>query len=96
VNEKREKLDDFEEKHKERRHDDELRLSWLERRRILRRCGVTEDEILESLESSFRVRRQRQQTLHWRKFDKVEELKQSVQRKLGRTIFPKKKLATKY
>jgi hypothetical protein len=59
--------------------------------------GATEEEIGEALESSYRVRKQRQQTASWRgKFAKVEELQQSIRRSLGRARHPKAELKTKY
>lgn len=98
VKQVRQPIDSFEAKREnQRRHDEDLRLGWLDRRRILRRLGATEEEISEALESSYRVRKHRQQTASWRsKFAKVEELQQSIRRSVGRTFHPKASLKTKY
>jgi len=99
VKQLRHQVDSFEDKRKDqRRHDEELRMGWLDRRRILRKLGATEEEISEALESSYRVRKQRQQTASWRnKFAKVEELQQAIRRSVGRTFHPKRaQMKTKY
>jgi hypothetical protein len=91
-------VDECENRRRERRREDELRLSWLERRRILRRNGASEDDISEALERAHKVRKQREKTMStWRsKLDKVEEVQQSIFRSLGRTFHPKEALKTKY
>lgn len=99
VAEKETDLDEYEANRVQRRHGEDLRLSWLERRKKLRRVGVTEDAIYEAVEASHRVRRQRQQTTSWRmKLEKVEEFQQSLRKSVGKTLHPKrsKVLTTKY
>jgi hypothetical protein len=86
----------FEAKRKPRKHPDELRLSWLERRRRLRGLGFTDVEMHEAHEESKRLRRQRERTVSRLQFSRVEELHQSLLRKLGRSVYPKKVLETKY
>jgi hypothetical protein len=50
----------------------------------------------EAHEESKRLRRQRERTVSRLQFSRVEELHQSLLRKLGRTIYPKQVLETKY
>ena len=82
-------IDAYETQRTERRHDDELRLGWLERRRILRRLGATEEELSEAAECAHKVRKQRQQTNSWRS-KKMAELPRAIRRSLGRTFHPKR------
>jgi hypothetical protein len=50
----------------------------------------------EAHEESKRLRRQRERTVSRLQFSRVEELHQSLLRKLGRSVYPKKVLETKY
>ena len=87
-------IDAYETQRTERRHDDELRLGWLERRRILRRLGATEEELSEAAERAHKVRKQRQQTNSWRS-KTMAELQRAIRRSLGRTFHPKRSPQTK-
>ena len=73
-----------------------MRLTWLERRRVLRRLGFQDQDMYRAQLESERVRKQRERTASRIHLAKIEEVQQSVLRKLGRTLYPKKVLQTKY
>jgi hypothetical protein len=89
-------IDGFEARRKPRRHTNDLRLSWLERRRKLRSLGFSELDMHYAHEESVRIRKQRERTVSRLQFSRVEEFHQALLRKIGRTIYPKKALETKY
>lgn len=75
------------------------RLSWIERRRRLRRLGFSDAEMRKAQEESEAARRKRERTIsRLRFFSRVEEVQQSVLRRLAKTIHPTKVgvLETKY
>lgn len=83
-------VDEFEKSRTNRRATDDLRLSWIDRRRKLRRLGFTDEEMRQAQAAAEKTRKQREKTLSWLRFSKVEEVQQAILRKLGRTIHPKR------
>jgi hypothetical protein len=93
-------VDDFEAQRRPPKEYNDLRLGWLERRRILQRSGAKEDEIRQAFESAQKVRKQRQRTSSaWRlQLAKAEEVQQRICHSLAKKFHPKQftKLKTKY
>lgn len=100
IGEFKENIDIYEAKRKPRKEESDLRIGWLERRRILRKVGAEEEDIAAALKSSYEVRKQRIQTASpWRlKFARLEEIHESIGRSLSKTFHPKRwtKVVTKY
>lgn len=97
----RECMDDFELKHpsNDRRNENELRLDRYQRARMLRRCGISDEEMMEGAKEALLVRKQRHVTLSGLNLSKIHEFNQSVARFMKRTFRGKTaspKLTTKY
>lgn len=89
-------MDEYEAKRGPRKREEEMRLGWITRRQMLRRLGVSDDELREAQNIAKKGREQREATLARLKFQKVEEIKQRLIRGLGRAFHPKKTLKTRY
>jgi hypothetical protein len=73
-----------------KRQGEELRIDWLERKRLLEDIGFTEQEFWASRRVAERVRRQRQQTIQeGTKCDLFNAVQDTILHASGRTIHPK-------
>ena len=68
-----------------RRHGDELRTDWLHRMKLLK-GEVSGKEIAAANEELFKFQRQRMQTIHRMKFEKIETFTESLCRKAKRAF----------
>jgi hypothetical protein len=66
-----------------RRHGDELRTDWLHRTKLLK-GEVSDKEIAAATEELYKFQRQRMQTIHRMKFEKIETFTESLCRKAKR------------
>ncbi|GKY95412.1 hypothetical protein MPSEU_000502700 [Mayamaea pseudoterrestris] len=90
-------VDEFEAKRQAHRKPAmDLRLGWWNRRCILRRLGFSDEDMKQVEESSQRTRKRRESTSSRSKLSKIEEIQQKIMRKLGRALYPKVTLQTKY
>jgi hypothetical protein len=96
VSESSESIDDYESGRAPRRHDEELRLGWIIRRRLLLGLGATEAELSEAQSLSYQARRQREVTLSRLPYQMIDEAKDRIFRKLRHIVSRKQKLITKY
>jgi hypothetical protein len=71
------KLESFRE-HKRKDSVDELRISWIERRRLLRRVGYSDEELRKAEQESEKIRKQRERTTSG-----------NVLQRMGRAVWPK-------
>ena len=87
-------VDEYESRRPSRRKTEDLRLGWIERRRMLLRSGYSEDDLEAARKSAKAVRRQRERTASTHPLvEVVEAAQQSLFRKLGRTVSPAKAAA---
>ena len=90
-------IDEFEERRKDsRKATGDLRIGWWHRRCLLRSLGFSDADMNEAEEAAKRTRKRREVTGYRLKMSKLEEVHQSVMRKLGRAFYPKVRLETKY
>jgi hypothetical protein len=90
-------VDEFEVRRRdERKGSSELRLGWWNRRCLLRRLGFSDADMKAAEESSARARKQRGRTSSMMKLSKLQEVQQAVMKRLGRALYPKAPLETKY
>lgn len=95
--ESKKSIDQYEkERRGKRRQLDGLRLSWMQRRLMLKRVGFDDHDMRSAESEAEKVRKRRERTSAGLRFAKVEEFRQSVLRKLGQSIRPKLLLETKY
>jgi hypothetical protein len=88
----KQEIDDYEEKRKPRKSGMDLRLGWLDRRRLLLRLGTSEKEIADATEICYKLRVQREQTSStWtRKLLRAEKGKESFLHKMTKSLFQKR------
>jgi hypothetical protein len=81
-------VDAYESKRAPRRHNAELQIGWIQRKRVLRRISAATDmEMREAASEAESVRRQRAQTVRMLSFECIEAPLQSLQRKIRRGLF---------
>lgn len=89
-------VDYFEEKRPAHRPDDDMRLSGIDRRRLLRASGVSDQGIRDAQRQSLKVRQERERTIARFKFEKWDQVQESIARRVGRTFHPRVVIKTKY
>ena len=90
-------IDDFEEERApDRYYDEQLRLSWFDRRCKLIRMGFTDQELKRAVEQSYKTRRRREQSIQSMSNESFEMLKESLFRKIRRRFHPREQLTTRY
>jgi len=91
-------IDEFEAQRKSRRSSENLRIIWVERRRLLRNLGFSDAELMEATAASRKTRFQRSRTNARAKHERMDLFKERIFRKVGRTIWPRPEtvLETKY
>ena len=97
VSEKTMELAAFEAKREACKNEDDLRLGWMVRRRMLRSLGFSDEEMEVAQKKAQKGRKQRESTVSRLKFQSWAETQEKIVRRLGRTFHPKvNALTTKY
>jgi hypothetical protein len=80
-------VDVYESKRAPRRHNAELQIGWIQRKRVLRRISAATDmEMREAASEAESVRRQRAKTVQMLPYEYIEAPLQSLQRKIRRGL----------
>lgn len=96
VSESERSVDEFESRKGARRTDSEMRLGWITRRRMLRKLGISDEDMEKAQRSAEKTRKRRETTVSMLKFQRVAEIQEKVLRRVGRTFHPRAVLNTKY
>jgi hypothetical protein len=89
-------VDYYEQNRLKARSDYDLRVGGIDRRRLLRSSGESDEQIRQAQRESRAVRQQREKTLSRLANEKLEEFQELIARKVGYIFQSKKVLKTKY
>ena len=78
-------VDEYEKHRRAHRSEDELRMNWVDRRRLLTSSGFTEDELAKAQDASRKVRQQRERTAK----PSTLQISRKILKRIGRTFHPK-------